>query len=94
MRNEKIDWEFLRKVLNNIASYIEKTKKKPGKRKYFLKKTRDLKLKLENHRCEDCGRYNEHLEFNHKNCDRTNNHITNCELLCPNCHAKKHRKKI
>jgi 5-methylcytosine-specific restriction endonuclease McrA len=29
--------------------------------------------------------------YDHKNGDRSNNKITNCQALCPNCHAKKTR---
>ena len=89
-----INWAALLELLYNIsqASKAQETKnRKKGKRKRFSKKTRGLKLKLENHRCEACGKYSEHLDFHHKNGDRTNNHITNCQLLCPDCHAKKTR---
>jgi len=89
------DKKFLKSILFSLTKpYNEaKSKQKKGKRKSFTKKTRDLKKKLENYRCEDCGKYNEDLELDHKNGDRSNNHITNCQLLCPNCHAKKTRKR-
>jgi len=86
----KKDNEILPLILTALAKSIEKKKK--GKRKNFTKKTRDLKLKQENHRCESCWKYTEYPEFHHKDGDPSNNHISNCKLLCPNCHAKKTRK--
>ena len=42
--------------------------------------------------CDDCGKayWNDlpiHLELHHIDHDRMNNHITNVQLLCPNCHS-------
>ena len=30
-------------------------------------------------------------DYDHKNGDRSNNKLINCQALCPNCHAKKTR---
>ena len=30
-------------------------------------------------------------DYDHKNGDRSNNKLSNCQALCPNCHAKKTR---
>jgi len=42
--------------------------------------------------CNQCGykKYPEILEVHHKDCDRTNNDISNLEILCPTCHDEKH----
>jgi len=88
----KKDNEILPLILKAFVKSIEKKKK--GKRKNFTKKTQDLKLKQENHRCESCGKYRKHLDFHHKDGDPSNNHISNCKLLCPDCHAEKTRKKL
>ena len=47
---------------------------------------------LREHRCERCGNSEWQgepipLELHHKDGDRTNNALSNIELLCPNCHA-------
>ena len=86
----KKDNEILASIVKALSKSIEKKKK--GKRKNFPPKTQDLKLKQENHRCESCGKCRKHLDFHHKDGDPSNNHISNCKLLCPNCHAKKTRK--
>ena len=41
--------------------------------------------------CERCG-YDkpEILQVHHKDRDRTNNNLTNLELICPNCHCEEH----
>jgi hypothetical protein len=55
-------------------------------------KGRLLSEKRKGHECERCG--NEEwlgqpipLELHHKDGDRTNNCLSNLELVCPNCHA-------
>jgi 5-methylcytosine-specific restriction endonuclease McrA len=42
--------------------------------------------------CKNCGykTYPEILEVNHIDCDRSNNDITNLEILCPTCHSEYH----
>jgi len=91
-----INWNKIWEIVNIISVVLNalevKPSKKKGKRKNFTKKTKSRKKKLENNRCEKCGVYDVPLEFDHKDGDRSNNHISNCELLCPNCHAKKTRK--
>lgn len=45
-----------------------------------------------NNSCNRCG-YDECkkiLEVHHKDRDKSNNDLTNLEILCPNCHAKEH----
>lgn len=44
--------------------------------------------------CAKCGydKYLEVLEVNHIDCDRSNNDISNLEILCPTCHSEFHFK--
>ncbi len=92
-----INWDKVWQIVHIISVVLNalevKPSKKKRKRKDFTKKTRSLKLKLQNHRCENCRCYNEYLEFHHKNGNRADNRLENCEALCPNCHANKTRKK-
>jgi len=64
------------------------------KRKQFLKSTKDKALKIQRNRCASCGKKSKLWDYDHIDGDRTNNDISNCEALCPNCHAKKTRKKL
>ena len=43
-------------------------------------------------KCKNCGydKYLEVLEVNHIDCDRSNNDISNLEILCPTCHREYH----
>jgi len=33
-------------------------------------------------------------DYDHKNGNRSNNKISNCQALCPNCHAKKDKRFV
>lgn len=49
-------------------------------------------VKLRGHKCEVCKlstwlSEKIQLEIHHKDGDRTNNALTNLQLLCPNCHS-------
>ena len=55
-------------------------------------KNRLLRSGIKKHQCECCGNTEWlsqpiMLELHHKDGDRTNNVLSNIELLCPNCHA-------
>ncbi len=79
--------------LELYAQYVAKRKKKPGKRKAFLKSVREAVLARQLNRCNFCKSYFPHLEFHHKDANHSNNDISNCEALCPNCHARKTKRK-
>jgi len=68
-------------------------KAKSGKRKQFLKLTKEEVLKMQKNRCRLCGKKSDIWDFDHIDGDKANNDISNCQALCPNCHAKKTRKK-
>lgn len=59
----------------------------------FRLKLRLLSAGLKPHRCERCGLTEwlgrpVPLELHHRDGDRTNNLLSNLELMCPNCHAQ------
>jgi len=62
-------------------------------RKRFLKATTTWTLINQNFRCRNCNSPLDFPEFDHINDDRSNNLYWNCQALCPNCHAKKTRKR-
>ena len=68
-------------------------KAKSGKRKQFLKLTKKEVLKNQKNRCSLCGDKSKVWDFDHIDGDKANNDISNCQALCPNCHAEKTRKK-
>ena len=90
-----INWNAVKECINilyAISKGLNKKERKPGKRKRFFKKTRDLTLFRQNHHCADCGGYLLYPEFDHIG-DRSDNNPSNCQALCPNCHARKTREK-
>ena len=71
---------------------VDKVSKTKAYRKAFSKLIKQKTLIRQNFRCNECGKYSELLQFHHKNGNRADNRLENCEALCPNCHAKKTRK--
>jgi len=63
------------------------------KRLYFSELTKQLTLIAQGFRCKMCGRFLDVVDFHHIDGNRSINHITNCEAICPNCHAKITRQK-
>ncbi len=39
--------------------------------------------------CNKCGRPPPRWEYHHRNGNRSDNNLSNCEGLCPNCHSVK-----
>jgi len=78
--------------LNKASRYNNKGKLK---RKDFSEKTKKTTLIKQNHKCNICREKldNELCDFDHIDGDRSNNSTSNCQALCPICHAKKTRKK-
>ena len=71
---------------------IEKSTVKQTKRRSFSKTIRNLVLKKQNYCCKDCGEKSKVWNFDHIDGDSSNNSLSNCQALCPNCHAIKTRK--
>ncbi len=83
-------------LLEFAASFLlmlDEASKTKADRKAFSKLTKQKTLIRQNFCCNDCGKYSELLQFHHKNGNRSDNRLENCEALCPNCHARKTRRK-
>lgn len=63
------------------------------KRKTFSKKIQKKVLEYQQNRCKLCGKKSDVWDYDHIDGNSSNNSISNCQALCPNCHAKKTRKK-
>ena len=72
---------------------LEKTGTKSVKRRQFSKKTKLLVLISQGNSCKSCGQSSSTVNFDHIDDNSSNNDISNCQALCPNCHANKTRKK-
>ena len=63
------------------------------KRMSFSPTAQKHTLRRQANRCNMCKEKLDVINFDHIDGNRSNNSITNCQALCPNCHAKKTRKK-
>jgi len=75
-----------------VLRIIEKSTAKTKTRRSFSKSVKDSTLKIQNFCCNDCGKKSKVWDFDHIDGDSLNNSLSNCQALCPNCHAKKTRK--
>jgi hypothetical protein len=60
-------------------------------RKYFTAEVKRKILKRQCHKCAKCNWNAGVFDFDHKDGNRSNNKMSNCQELCPNCHARKSR---
>lgn len=77
-------------VLNSLKKLKKGTN---GIRKGFSQGTRERVLRKQNHRCVYCRKALKVIDYHHKNGNRSDNRESNCQALCPNCHAIKTRNK-
>lgn len=96
-KNGKIDTRDAARVVilaadewNKASKYNYKGKLK---RKDFSEKTKKATLIKQKYKCNMCKKKLDVINWDHIDGNRSNNSITNCQALCPNCHAKKSRKK-
>ena len=62
-------------------------------RRYFSKFNQEVTLIAQNFRCNRCGKIlGERYNFHHKDGNHSNNHISNCEALCLDCHDEETRR--
>lgn len=82
-------------IIAIIVAIARKLKHKSGKykeRQHFSDSIKEKVLEKQHHRCADCNRVLNVVDWHHKNGDRSDNKESNCVALCPNCHAIKTRK--
>lgn len=62
-------------------------------RRSFSDSVKESVLRSQNHRCNSCKRLLNVVDYDHIDGNRSNNDISNCQALCPNCHAEKSRRE-
>ena len=76
--------------ISGILVLIKKKKKyKYIERKGFPESLKEEILQKQKYKCAHCKTYLRVREFDHKDGDRSNNDISNCQALCPTCHSLK-----
>lgn len=73
---------------------LTKRKKRSGSSKGGIRRgwTEDQKESVRNRQggvCNKCGKHPPRWEYHHRDGNRSNNNLSNCEGLCPNCHSVK-----
>jgi len=78
-------------LLGGLKKKSSSWKMQPGIRRHFSKQVRDTILEIQKYRCANCNTkiYHPLIHFDHINGNRSNNNISNCQALCPNCHVLK-----
>ena len=73
--------------------YKEFTKRygKHRERRYFPADVKEDTIRKQHHKCAICKKGTSIWDFDHKDGNRSNNRSSNCQALCPTCHAKKTR---
>ena len=94
--NPSTDWQIGLVVIFLIILYaIWKLRHRGGKYKErhdFPDSVKEKVLDRQHHRCDDCDRVLNVVDWHHRNGDRSNNRESNCVALCPNCHAIRTRR--
>ena len=84
---------FIRQANHFVKELIKESLNSEKPRRDFSKSTMESTKFLQGYVCNRCKQPTDLWEFHHKDWNRSNNRPSNCEALCPNCHAKKTRKK-
>ena len=86
---------FLGRQANHfIKELIKESTSSKKTRKEFSEQIKKWVLALQNYKCNNCQRVLDVTNFDHIDGNRANNSYFNCQALCPNCHAKKTRRKV
>lgn len=86
---------ILEEISNPSKNYQTVIPKLPVKRKEFSENTKKSALFRQGYSCNSCLKPLQNIQdFHHINGNRADNCSSNCEALCPNCHAKKTRKSM
>jgi len=96
---KKLGLNLYEEAAVEIASKLildsEKKEKKASRkdsRKAFSRATKKLVLISQDCKCASCKNRLEAVDFDHIDGNRSNNLASNCQALCPNCHARKTRQ--
>ena len=78
---------------DEVKRHFEDGKKviRKGERKGFSNSIKQSTILKQKSLCAICNKFSPLWEYDHKDNDRSNNNQSNCQALCPNCHANKTR---
>ena len=76
-----------------VGTLAHLRKRKRRERSFSTETRREIR-KRQGYKCAMCNWNSGVFDYDHKDGNRHNNNILNCQALCPNCHAKKTRGLI
>jgi hypothetical protein len=86
---------FLVVVVGAVVWQLKHRGRQYKERHAFSNSVKENILEKQHHKCASCNRLLNVVEYHHKDGNRSNNKQSNCQALCPNCHAiKTHSKRI
>ena len=80
-------------LAENTPKTYYSPKPKPIPRKDFTESTKKSSRFIQGNVCNRCKKYTDLWDYHHRDRDRSNNSLENCEALCPYCHAEKTRQR-
>jgi hypothetical protein len=80
--------------LIGIIVSIKSIRKRYKIRQNFSKSIKNQILQKQKHKCAVCREMPSLFHFDHKDGNRSNNGLKNCQALCPNCHSIKTLRQI
>ncbi|HJS65584.1 MAG TPA: HNH endonuclease signature motif containing protein [Nitrososphaeraceae archaeon] len=80
--------------LIGITLSIKSIRKRYKIRQNFSKSIKNQILQKQKHKCVACKKMPPLFHFDHKDGNRSNNGLKNCQALCPNCHSIKTLRQI
>ena len=78
-------------IIAAVIGIVIKKLARKKERRGFPDVVKERVLKKQSHRCANCKRLLNVVDWDHKNGKRYDNSESNCQALCPNCHAIKTR---
>lgn len=78
--------------ISGVTALKLHNKNKPNERKYFPQYVKENIIRKQDHKCAHCKKLLNVIDWDHKNGNRSDNKESNCQALCPNCHAIKTRR--
>jgi hypothetical protein len=85
---------FLAVVFVGLLIVLKLRGRKHHRREHFPTYMKKEILKKQGYKCAICKKSAGVWDFDHLDGNRSNNDVSNCQALCPNCHAKKTRGLI
>jgi hypothetical protein len=79
-------------IIAGAIAFKFRNRGKSTERKGFPQYVKENTLRKQDHKCAHCKKLLNVVDYDHKNGNRSDGRESNCQALCPNCHAIKTRR--